>query len=1656
MTELTQDQVYWLWFLAKLTAPMLVAWAIDRASRKRNPRWRVDAWRISVIASLVIVLAGLAPPLTNWQLTVDTPVNDTLAMELKALMAPTQLSNGESVLATNTPPKLSHSPIPVALPHATPLQANVMATVAIDNPVSSEVLPQPTKGGKRSIVNGSFLLVVAVWSIYLLGIAVWLVRHFVARRFAQQLLRESTAPSQEWTDWVAVFAKQLGIRPVNIRASDAVRSPSVLGLRRPTILLPTNVATAIVPSAIAHEMVHVASRDLWWDAALRWCQSLAWPHPLAWKAVVAHRAACESVSDLVAADLLNDRVAYRTSLAQIVLSLEFCSASRQRGELRAVTMPMARRAQIVDRLRIIASDIKAHSISRYSRWATLITLLACTILGSSSLVLVSDRAAAQPPVSENQAASQKKPGEFVARALADESGQPLAGARFELLVCSPRCVSQTVTADINGVMTLPLPVSEAPYSISGTVYHRGRVPTRIQTDNVQYDAPPIRQKVRLSKGVVAKGMVVDENDQPIEGATVSSVYFQQSGVFYSIFRQTTGPDGRWEMDSVNENAHISVEHDDYVNASFQTVRDRDTICRLSLGKRLKLIVRDPDGTPVANARVSTSPSSLGMRQRTTTNPEGRFECSGLSDQPFTVMVTAEGFAPLRYKVDENRDPDDELELRLTTGGKFQLLVLDEARQPIPGAYVTVHSDESGFDNLWNGTTGADGVATWNGATEKTQRTSISAKGYVAISKEIDTSQAIEVILKSAPTLRGRAIDQATGDPLREFSVRVARRGHPNSMFHSDAKTTGRDGVFELPLGFEIDDLIVVVSADGYESWQYPLTAEALSDEIVAKLTTATSLTGSVADADGMPVAGADVLLTDAASMMPIRPKAARRIGFRVNGDTFSPLDVRSDNRGSFTFALDGKLPEAAVLFVEHEKGFAQSLLNELDVNRLLKLEPWTNLEVIVSRNGEPVVGQKIDVRYMVKPRLRKTVKPLDETRVTDENGRAYFDKLRPWEVMVSVSTSPTAAGTDARISSAAATRQDKYITLLPTPNQLLLGGDSVRLEARIIVPPDPQFKDKPEFTETGIISGMSLSDGPYNLAFKPDSAGRIVVESIPPGSYNLRVPVRTKVPAEHSGNGTIIDTIAQEFQVPADATAPLELSFECRWPHRVAVGDPAQPFVGRLGNGNVLSSKSLVGKWLLLDWFSSDSVMYNQQLPGLIAAYAKWKKQGLEIVSFASSFQIADMNSEPTASGNWQRLPWPIITDYETNSLTRGAYSIGSSPSRILINPAGQIVYRGSDWASLEKAVNTALAAQKNANGSPTNMSRGGLSGVTATPIADDAFVASDVVVACIQRLPAKLSPSTMNFQQSMRSLNLYSESGQLVRTIPLAAESHLPRQGLWAMDQQRDQLYVVNGSELLAISRQAKLLYRVSLAELRSIAVDQTTGEIWCCCGDRRSGWTIILDSSGTEVRRIPVAANDVVASATSSAAWLFGQDLKLISNTGDILRQPPYTPVWVYTTDAVIDQRGQPWVIGIDRPEGGPSSRTALWRLTESGFQITGDYQTVNANDGRSQPKGLFPSGVETVGNEVLVHAYVYSGEPGAKPKSHTERYTPDGESLGIVDIDLGVFASCDTGIWSIRDDHLAHFSPKYEQLSSVRIDDSSAETDDTKGQPERLLAF
>lgn len=222
------------------------------------------------------------------------------------LVVPVDLSLPEPAVTVEAP---SYQ---VALPARTP-SANLPAGAQIEEPsaVVGQTAPEAASAVRTIPVTA---LLAALWLFGVLAAALVQGGGYLLAR--QRLLRDAR-PDLEAEAQAGQTAASLGLkRAVPVRRSRQVRTPMVLGLLRPVLLLPEGQAVDEV--VLCHELTHLKRLDLAYKALLVAACWLHWFNPLVWWM---SRAASENLELCCDDDVAAGRdAAFRRKYGELLLS----------------------------------------------------------------------------------------------------------------------------------------------------------------------------------------------------------------------------------------------------------------------------------------------------------------------------------------------------------------------------------------------------------------------------------------------------------------------------------------------------------------------------------------------------------------------------------------------------------------------------------------------------------------------------------------------------------------------------------------------------------------------------------------------------------------------------------------------------------------------------------------------------------------------------------------------------------------------------------------------------------------------------------------------------------------------------------------------------------------------------------------------------------------------------------------------------------------------------------------------------------------------------------------------------------------------------------------------------------------------------------------
>lgn len=157
-----------------------------------------------------------------------------------------------------------------------PATAGPMAVAPLDGQV-----PTMTMTG---LTNADFRLVQILLLFYVVGLLVYIVHGILDNyRFRRDVLRWSRRPSNNIIETLLrQQVQELNIKSdIPVRISKKVTSPMIVGLVRPTLVLPTeSYPQAELRMIMTHELVHLQRHDIWFKTIFLAATALHWFNPV--------------------------------------------------------------------------------------------------------------------------------------------------------------------------------------------------------------------------------------------------------------------------------------------------------------------------------------------------------------------------------------------------------------------------------------------------------------------------------------------------------------------------------------------------------------------------------------------------------------------------------------------------------------------------------------------------------------------------------------------------------------------------------------------------------------------------------------------------------------------------------------------------------------------------------------------------------------------------------------------------------------------------------------------------------------------------------------------------------------------------------------------------------------------------------------------------------------------------------------------------------------------------------------------------------------------------------------------------------------------------------------------------------------------------------
>ena len=651
------------------------------------------------------------------------------------------------------------------------------------------------------------------------------------------------------------------------------------------------------------------------------------------------------------------------------------------------------------------------------------------------------------------------------------------------------------------------------------------------------DASASRKTVidlELRSAPMIRGRVIDAEGEPVVHARVHLAVANRPDFSHEASPARTRPDGRYAVHVPDwlgsEQLTVAVTprlHSTVRSKPFE-LGDTDRTVDITLPKTetVRIRVLDRAGKPVAGARVAfastadtttlESPTLLvqhGLEQRATrTNAEGELVVQ-LAADTYDFAAVAEDFqsGAVTKAITKPATVDLTLERAALLRGRVH-----RGDRGVANVNVNILGGRSRGAHV---ATDAEGKFEINGLAPGGYRiTFFKQEELIDRTMDVEAPGDIDLELPPTGTLRGRVIDAATGESIREFVYSIeAPRGGRSGIHRGE---TTADGAFtvEIPAGA----YRVIAAAQNFTASE-PVEVRVVENETTAvdlPLGRGATVMGRVTDDDGVPVAGANVMVISADFE---RMRRAARAG---------PSQTRTAEDGTFT--ATGIMPGDAQLTVRKEGYVVYRKTIEAEGTLSLDVTVTRGLSIqgIVTRGGKPVAGAQVGA-------ASAAVGGEHQSATTDDDGRFTLSGL----IAARYTVSAFHEELHTELRDVDPTRQKEIrLSLDPKPRGVLYGivtgipampGKIVR---RVVM----------VYSEDGGAEGMI------------DEAGNFRIEDAPAGTVSVSAVVESSTRASRS-------SMRKEVEVlPGQPTrVDLDLGGNVRVSGRITIdGRPTTAYVG--------------------------------------------------------------------------------------------------------------------------------------------------------------------------------------------------------------------------------------------------------------------------------------------------------------------------------------------------------------------------------------------------------------------------------------------------------------------------------------------------------------
>lgn len=967
----------------------------------------------------------------------------------------------DPTVAANNGDKTNAAPAPQAVnaPILNATAAEVAQPVANGN-----VLPQSSQATSRGSTsrvtesNPIDWVDVAPWIMasYVLGVMVMLLRLTAGIIGAHRIAtRAEIIQDGPFVDLLQTLARNWSMAVVPALAcAERLVVPKVVGLIRPTILLPATAITGLsIPElemVLAHELAHVKRYDMWVNLMQRLAEAVLFFNPALWylsRRISAHREFCcdELTCDAMARSHTNPRAQYAWALLRVVeLSHRLPDSSNLAALAASGRSPSELRRRVA---RLFGEPIR--DPLRFSRGGV-VAILFATVLVLGAVPMWRTSANSAEPESK-QAASDRKEGREFNLQVVSPDGNPVPNAEVEIrlspapkpehvlrgeFVKAGRSASAKLKADQEGRLVITIPPK--PKSFTVHIEHAGYAPYWAQWDT--YNQPeeiPTKHVAELDAGWAVGGVVVDEDGKPVEGVEVgvSSIRFKmRPGDLQELHVGTelkTAADGTWSygcvpasMDSASftfNHPKFMAERAAFPRGQYDAAGNGKTEAKVELKRGLSITgtVTDDSGQPVSGALVRTK--FVNEQREARTGDDGKYELVGCEPRMARIVVSSPGKAMDMKEVRIGQQPEP-VDFVLKPGGHLRVIALDENGKPIPKTRIFFQQwrgriEYFEFDHV-NGYADENGVWEWNEAPHDAIVADICRPEGMQLVDQVLMARDEQYTFKppKALVISGAVTDAETKEPIKKFRV-IPGLLFPNSpdvYWNRQDSYDAVDGKYSIKKNREYLAHFVRIEADGYRAAKSrSIKSNEGSITIDFALERGENISTSVLTPEGDPAAGAKVAIGVAGSHISIENGDLRQGSSRA-------AFVEADGSGRVKCPpQDGDFN----IIVTHPTGYAHVKALSETAPESIRLSPWGRIEGVyrVGQKPAPNITLEFDSNAINAPGQNDPSMHASHRVTTGPDGEFVFERIfagRGWlgrQIIIMVGEGATEVASSKRV-----------------------------------------------------------------------------------------------------------------------------------------------------------------------------------------------------------------------------------------------------------------------------------------------------------------------------------------------------------------------------------------------------------------------------------------------------------------------------------------------------------------------------------------------------------------------------------------------------------------------------------------------------------------